>query len=157
MKNMIVVWKPSGLIFGEFWDPTWRSRGVLRCRFRWFLGSWGLLGAKMAPRSLEEPYNVFKMASRTDFEFILVDALLIYDLVFLICFSYFFICFSYVSICFYIILCGFHMILYDFYMMFLWFYVIFIWFYMILICFSYDFIWFLYDCWLFLHRSHAIV
>ena len=58
-----------GSIFGRFWGGP---RGVLECTFGQLFGSWGHLGAKMAPRPLQE-------ASRIDFGSILDQFFINFD------------------------------------------------------------------------------
>ena len=55
-----------------------RPGGVQRFAFWRFVGSWGPLGAKTAPRAPKKPPEAPKTASKTDFGAILVDFWLIF-------------------------------------------------------------------------------
>ena len=64
IKKIITLRMPSGSIFLRFGVPNWVPGGGRRTHFWSFFWSWGRLGAKMAPRPLQE-------ASGTDFGSIL--------------------------------------------------------------------------------------
>ena len=54
--------------FWWIWGSNLGVQGVVPVvSFSWFLGSWGLLGAKMALRRPKRPYKAPKMASKSDF------------------------------------------------------------------------------------------
>ena len=54
IRKTITSWIDLGLIFGRFLVDFGAPRGAPEITFRALLGSWGHLGAKMAPRALQE-------------------------------------------------------------------------------------------------------